>query len=436
MRTVKRSRPLLLALVLLVGAAGCDGSGEESDAASPTPSRTPTLSNVSPSPVPPPTESPPVPSPTISPTSRAIATATFTPSGTTTASATPSPTPTATPSPATPPILEELASTGVGRYLGIEPVESRQNGAWTEFFYDPSAEEAICLRGTPYQVDVRWGSPESVLLYLEGGGACWNFLTCWQTPLAKAEAGSALESGILRADDPRNPFRDWSVVYVPYCDGSVFAGVRTVDYQGNRTYHHGLQNLSAAVTRMRAEFPDASSIVVAGSSAGGFGTFTAYGVVRVAYPEAKILVFNDSGPGFQNPADVEAARERAENWGFGPFVPESCERCQEQFSYLADWALDRDPSLRSALFNYLQDSVLRFFLAIDAGGFESLLRSISGEIHDRHPDRFKRFLKAGSAHTVLLSPAFYELEIEGITVAEWTADFLVDGPKWVDLVDP
>ncbi|MEO2169218.1 MAG: pectin acetylesterase-family hydrolase [bacterium] len=66
-----------------------------------------------------------------------------------------------------------------------------------------------------------------------------------------------------------NPFRDFDIIYVPYCDGSVFIGDRIVDYDGEQTYHHGLRNLSVGVDAMLANFPNPSRIVVAGSSAGG-----------------------------------------------------------------------------------------------------------------------------------------------------------------------
>jgi hypothetical protein len=71
-----------------------------------------------------------------------------------------------------------------------------------------------------------------------------------------------------------------------------------------------VQNLSAAVTAMRAAFPNPGMIVVSGYSAGGYGTFAGYGVTRVAYPDTPIVTFNDSGPGLQNPDDAVNIAER------------------------------------------------------------------------------------------------------------------------------
>lgn len=333
-------------------------------------------------------------------------------------------------------VAEQLAATGAGQFLGTSrPSASAHVNGWEEYTFDPSTENAICMRGTNYQVNLRRGGTNKVLLYLEGGGACWNYGTCWQTPTAKLTAGSASGDGLLDAANPSNPFADWNVVYAPYCDGSVFSGDNVVDYNGNHTYHHGLQNLSAAVTLMMGQFPRPEQLVVSGSSAGGYGTFMGYSVTRIAYPDTPLLVLNDSGPGLQNNDDTQGVAERNANWQYTQFIPKDCGDCAQQIAYLTDWALDRDPSLRAALFSYLQDGVIRLFLALGPAPYEVLLRTVTTDVHNRHPDRFKRFLKGGHLHTVLELPEFYTLAINGTTVRDWTANFLTNGPAWQDLVE-
>jgi hypothetical protein len=174
---------------------------------------------------------------------------------------------------------------------------------------------------------------------------------------------------------------------------------------GGRTYHHGLQNLSAAVTLMRELFPDPELVVVSGSSAGGYGTFAGYGVTRVAYPETPILVLNDSGPGVQNPESTRGIQDRQTNWKINDTIPPTCTRCSEQYSDLTEWALQRDPTLRYGLFSTLRDAIIRSFNDLDGAGYEALLREVAGDIESRNPDRY------------------------------WTADFLTDGPAWQDLIE-
>ncbi len=330
----------------------------------------------------------------------------------------------------------ELRESGFGDYLGVqEPSGSSQRGQWTEYYYDPAEEGAVCLTGNQFQVNVRHGSSDQVLLYMQGGGACWDYLTCYVLGTATTGANGAVESGALDVDDPRSPFADWDIVYVPYCDGSVFTGDATVDYGGNRTFHHGLRNLSVAVDVLGREFPDASRIVVSGSSAGGYGTFAGYGVTRVAFPDTPILVLNDSGPGLQNLEASQDVQDRTVNWNFTQRIPESCTDCDVQYSYLLNWAFERDSELRAGLYSYQQDGVISFFIDLDGPQYQSLLLSVTDDVRRRDPGRFERYFPLGTNHTVLLSPEFYTQTIDGVSLLDWTNEFLADGDGWVDTIE-
>jgi hypothetical protein len=334
-----------------------------------------------------------------------------------------------------PSIAEQLRALGVGDELGQQPSDMAQNGDWQTFYYDPAEERAICFLGEQYQVNVRRGTSKNLLIYLEGGGACWDYETCYLARIAKTTPDPYFGDGILNKDNPNNPLRDWNVVYGSYCDGSVFSGNNIVDYNGNRSYHHGLQNVSAVVTVAQEQFPDAAYIMVAGSSGGGYGTYSAYGVTRVAFPDVPIIVFNDSGPGLQNPDTPETNQERLENWQFSPLVPPDCADCDVQYSYLTDWALDNDPELRVSYFSYLQDGVIRFFLTLEAEAYEMFLRQHTDVIHSRHPARFQRYFVKGGAHTILELPTFYDTTVEGVSLRDFTDDFINGGPAWVDVVE-
>ncbi len=339
-------------------------------------------------------------------------------------------------SPSTQPAAEELRQSGFGDYLGVQaPSSSEASGQWTHLFFDPSLEQAVCLAGATYQVSFRHGKSDQVLLYLQGGGACWDHFSCYVARTATTTANGPVAIGSLDLDDPDSPFADYDVVYAPYCDGSVFTGDATVDYEGERTFHHGLRNLSVAIDAVKKEFPSAPRIVVAGSSAGGYGTFAGYAATRVAFPSTEIVVFNDSGPGLQNPDATEDVQSRVANWSFTARIPESCTECDTQYTYLLDWAFRRDGSLRTALYSYQEDQVIRGFLDLSGSGYRDLLLDVTGELVRRNPDRFKRFLPLGDGHTVLQSTSFYSQSIDGTTVRDWTQAFLDDAPGWTDLVE-
>jgi hypothetical protein len=333
-------------------------------------------------------------------------------------------------------VSDELRASGFGDYLDVQtPHRQVQDGLWTHHYFDPAAEQAICLNGSEFQVSVREGASDDVLLYLQGGGACWDYLTCHVIKTALTTANDPGESGIIALGQPGNPFRDFDVVYVPYCDGSVFTGDATVDYEGIRTFHHGLWNLTVAVDAVKRQFPDARRIVLAGSSAGGYGTFSGYGVLRAAFPDTEIVVFNDSGPGLQNPDAEEDVLNRVRNWDFTKRIPESCTECDPQFSFLLDWALVRDPAMRVALYSYQQDGTISGFLDMSGPAYQSLLLDVSGELHRRHPERFQRFFPLGTQHTILQYGEFYTQTIHGVAIRDWTQAFLDEDPSWADVIE-
>jgi hypothetical protein len=333
-------------------------------------------------------------------------------------------------------VSEELRQSGFADYLGVqEPVRQTRTGHWTNHFFDPEPEQAVCLNGSEYQVSVREGASDDVMLYMQGGGACWDYLSCHVVRTALTNANGAGESGIIDVDDERNPFRDFDIVYVPYCDGSVFTGDATVDYEGIRTFHHGLWNLSVAVDVMQRAFPSPRRIVVAGSSAGGYGTFAGYGVVRAAFPDTEIVVYNDSGPGVQNPEAEEDVLNRIRNWDFTKRIPETCTECDPQYTFLLDWAFVRDPSLRVALYSYQMDGTISGFLDMGGAAYQALLLEVTGEIRRRHPERFQRFFPQGRQHTILQYPEFYTQAVSGFAVRDWTQAFLDDAPAWTDVIE-
>ena len=64
-----------------------------------------------------------------------------------------------------------------------------------------------------------------------------------------------VDSIAFMSTDPRNPFRDWNLVFVPYCSGDMHAGQRTVATPD--TYHlyfAGFNNLMASVDYLSASF--------------------------------------------------------------------------------------------------------------------------------------------------------------------------------------
>lgn len=353
------------------------------------------------------------------------------------------------------PAFFELHAAGVDKYLGeFTPIASTDVGdGWTKHTYDTEGGDGpICIAGTPFSAFTRAGDPKKLLIFEQGGGACWQgFYNC--NVLAEAQEPPSPPVGIWDFDSPDNPFADYSIVYMPYCDGSVFSGDNDVYDPAFGAaigvpsavvrFHRGFRNQSAAMDLAKATFPKAKSITVAGSSAGGVGVagFAPF-LVRFNYGNnIKLTVFNDAGPVTVNLAVPGDIAKRDADWQFAQFYPESCTDCDAfgQATAIIDWRLDNDGAIREAFYETDSDLTNRFFLGLlgDPAGFRNLVVTEHGLLNSAYPKRYKRFIVAGdSSHTALQTPLFYSQDANGVLLSDWTSDFLGGKKGWTDIVEP
>jgi hypothetical protein len=323
----------------------------------------------------------------------------------------------------------------------------------------------LCMRGATFRYSTRSLDPERLVVFLQGGGACWD-----EFCLAVNQAPAGIPAvDALRRDLDVNPLRDWSIAYLPYCDGSLFAGNRDHDDDGDGTsdrFHRGLLNLSAALQHSREQFPSPRQVVLTGSSAGGFGTILATALVRVAWPQAEILVFNDSGVGVARDGDVRFISHLIDQFGASQLVPDDCDEClvNGHIAPLVGWALERDDNLRVAVFSSWFDSIMGdTFLGMDPYLFQQALARETGALHERFPDRYRRFIVDDSTHTTLLGDptgiigtdlsaielpdgflsnlgavrigSLADTRIGDMTTAMWLQAFVDGDAAWIDIVE-
>ena len=354
---------------------------------------------------------------------------------------------------------DELSAAGVDKYLGaFTPVASTDVGdGWTKHTFDPDGGSGpICIAGTAFSAFTRAGNPDKLLIFEQGGGACWqDFYNC--NVLSEDQEPPSPRVGIWDFDSKDNPFRDYSIVYMPYCDGSVFSGDNDVFDpafgaaigvpQAVVRFHRGFRNQSAGMDLAAATFPDAQKIAVAGSSAGGVGIagFAPF-LVRFLYGNnVKISVFNDAGPVAVNldpnnpfaQADIAA---RAADWQFDQFYPASCTDCSAtgQATAVIEWRLDNDTEIREAFYETDADATNRFFtrLLFDPAGYRELVVTEHGLLNAAHPDRYKRFIVADdTTHTALQSSLFYSQDADGVLLSDWTNSFIQKSHDWIDIVE-
>jgi len=343
--------------------------------------------------------------------------------------------------------MTELSDAGVDKYLGqVEPVSSVDVGdGWTKHTFDPDLGNGpICIAGTPFSAFTKQGNPSKLLIFEQGGGACWqDFYFC--NILAEAQEPPPAPVGIWDQSSPDNPFADYSILYMPYCDGSVFSGDNdVVDPNfpfGAVRFHRGMRNQTAAMDLARETFPDASRITVAGSSAGGVGVagFAPF-LVRFLYGNTvSLTVFNDAGPVAVNLNETAAIAARAADWQFGQFYPASCTDCDAmgQATAVIDWRLKNDSTIREAFYETDADLTNRFFLNVATQEqYRDIILTEHGLLNATYPNRYKRFIVSGdTSHTAPQSPLFYTQDANGELLNEWTAHFLRMNQQWVDIVE-
>ena len=296
--------------------------------------------------------------------------------------------------------------------------------------------DCMCADGSPFAYFVRPADPSKVLFYLEGGGACFSAEMCapgsdTYKQVVGYDDGFTAAPGIFDAANAANPFADYSIVFVPYCTGDVHAGNITADYgDGVVIEHKGFVNGSTAVDDMIARFPEASTVVVAGSSAGAFPTPIYAGLVADRLPDATIKVFADSGG-----AIPDAMSFVVGNWGTLDALPDWPEFdgvTLDQFTpaYTFTTAARRHPQITFARHDYAFDRVLSGF-AVMAGlspdGLFEVMRN--GEaIIEESGTPLTAWIGPGDDHTILGSDRMYSEEMNGVRFIDWLTAFLAGSP--------
>ncbi len=340
--------------------------------------------------------------------------------------------------PVEPPAMpfQELFDQGLDRYLGeYTPMVSDQaDGIVTHTF--GAGDGPLCLDGSEYRMATLNAESEDLMIFLQGGGACWSEL-CLAT--ASAPAGIP-QNGFLNPNRADNPVNSWNVAYFPYCDGSLFAGDVEVDRNNDGVVdrqQRGLANLTASVEVIKRNFPELDNIVISGSSAGGFGTILATPMFRLFYPEAQISVFNDAGAGICRPGDSEFIYGLFSEWDAGALVPPACPDCFEN-GHLTDllaYELEQDDNLRIGVFSSAEDGVIAGqFMRIPAQTFATELRAEADRLHTEYPERYAAFLVPGTSHTAYLT-GYETTFVEDVRLSDWVNWMIEDDERWDQAIE-
>ena len=333
--------------------------------------------------------------------------------------------------------FQELYDQGVDRYLGLFVPTSQndlgESGTVHTFATVDQPNGPMCFTGNDFTMSTREGVGSELLIFIEGGGGCGpNGCNAIDRTLPGIP-----KRGIMNTDDPENPVAHYNMAYVPYCDGSLFTGDAEVDSNGDGVddrFFRGIHNLSASLDVIQTTFPAPSKILLAGNSAGGFGTHFALPLVRKVYPGVPIDQINDSGIGIYEPGTFD---ELIDYWNSSSFIPASCTTCVGVDGNLTDlhkYQLAEDDNLRLAYMSSKQDEVITGeFAVVSPTVFEEELLQAVSELIEAYPDRFRSLIADGDSHTFIQRQ--FTLEIGGTTVRQWVGHMVTGSEDWVSVTE-
>ncbi|MCG8415438.1 MAG: pectinacetylesterase family protein [Pseudomonadales bacterium] len=311
--------------------------------------------------------------------------------------------------------------------------------------------DGVCSTGTDYQFYAKPSADNSeVLVFFNGGGACWFGEACDLTaqpnvhsPYAEMDQNNpALADGIFNMENPENPFADYAMVVVPYCNGDVHigSGEKTYTYQNEEgeeisvtAYHNGFENSQAVLSWVYENFNAPSNVVVSGSSAGAIGSSFYAGFIAEQYPNVPVVLLADAAGGYGTPnlPTVHNAWDTAAvlpDWD--AYAGETNQTITFEDFYIASAA--QAENLRIAQYNAAEDSVQKNFTYLigDAPGSFSLPQRILNNYQkiESAVDEFYTYTAGGTSHTIMGSEIFYEYEVEGVRFVDWVADLIAGRP--------
>lgn len=340
-----------------------------------------------------------------------------------------------------------------------EPLPTTPAGTWTWLGPEQFGNAVRCMDGSSTGLLVnRAEGSKKVLFYLRGAAACFDGQSCFINEgllaadhFTEEEAKTWLKDAghwsIFNRERPENPFKDYSFVFVPYCSGDVFAGDNPKGYQGRP--QHGYKNVAAYLPRLAATYADATSIVLTGMSAGGYGATYNFPQVQKAFKKQKVTLINDSGPILGNRYTPPClAQKWKTTWSMDKTLPldgkfvigfdDASGVAGNGFFDLFQAMLDRYPDNKFAFLSTRDDLVMRYFHGIghsancglpyilSASFFEDGLR----EIRSLKNKNFSTFYGPGTAHPYFYEDApLYDTTVDGMTLAAWLGRVVGSGDE-------
>ncbi|EST09612.1 Protein notum [Kalmanozyma brasiliensis GHG001] len=313
------------------------------------------------------------------------------------------------------------------------PIHERQSftpSAWDTWIWNNQSTN-VCADGsmTGFAYNMHSGAND-ILIYFDGGGACWDTNSCFTNPTAFNLQGytessfqgwtkTSLDSQILLTSrDParNNPWAGAHYVFVPYCTGDIHGGNNVVTYDGAPApiYHKGYSNFQTILQVVAGAVPYPQNVWITGTSAGCFGATLNYVAARKAFPWSRIHLIGDScetTPGFIGTKP---------SWKLTQPGGRDCPKCQPgEFNSFLPALSSANTGSRFGSISFASDGTLPGFMGATMDSFTSIISGYFANVTKTTTNMAKTFTVTGEGHGVLYQTS--PVSTTGATLASWLA---------------
>ncbi len=312
-----------------------------------------------------------------------------------------------------------------------------------------------------YHFFVKRGSVNKLVMYYEGGGACWENLTCG-LPVCKNAASvvgdnpSNATTGFADLNNPDNPFKDWNAVFVTYCTCDLHFGDADRVYSGIfpdvSVSHRGYENAKVAEKFAREHFLNPDMVFVTGSSAGGYGALFHGPLLHEVWPASRFHVLGDASNG------VITQSFRVDDfptWNFEANIPDTIpgvldsltseEGLVEYIEAVASFfdestwahyttAYDGGLGGQTGFYNVMlndNDPIAGLTWWEGSCRFNDAMVEQAADTFARVPDNYRFYIGTGSRHTMYGNDKVYtdQSGSESQTIVDWITDMIAFEPN-------
>lgn len=294
---------------------------------------------------------------------------------------------------------------------------------------------------------------DKLLIFLDGGGACFNELTCAFNLSSFNEEDfndriNSETSLILNRNNPENQFAEWNFIFVPYATGDVHAGsnasAQVPNGGPNGQAMLGRNNITIILNDLKTYFDNnggLSEVVLAGSSAGGFGVMPNYfqlkSILATNVPTTAIV---DAGQVFLDNSLLTTClvNQWESLWNISDSFPSDINTIvQNDYHYdiqkVYEYSSLKYPEDNFGFLSYYEDGTNTFFYGfgqnecayppagpVSGASFKNGLLDLQNDLLG-NLSNWKVFYKNGTSH-VFLSDSEFDQTINGTTLNQWLED--------------